>query len=491
MDKKSFKKFAAMLLVVIMVISSFTACGKKNGSEGDDKGTTPTPVAGKDKEDTKTPEDAATPDDTTPEPEVVMDLGGMEIIIADWWTGTPWTERAEADDLTAQEEARFEYLREIQDKYNFTIVQKQFAGWGDSYKENYSMSVISEQPEAQVWLMQNDWVTSLINQGLCYDIATLDNIKLSDSKWNKMVIDQMTTDGIVYAVSWGRFEPRKGVFFNKRLLREAGIDENLPYDLQASGEWTWAKFEELVAKTTIDKDSDGVPDTYGMKSFSPHLFESAIYSNNATFIRQDENGDYYNATNEPQFLEALQWVCSLLEKGYEMPNPPDSEWDYFNAAFADGKAAFQVYEDYRAGTLKDIMEDDYGFVIFPKGPQAEGYHTNIFQNVAIIPSCYDKETAEKIAFALNLWANPTPGYEEDWQTPYYQKYRDTRAVDETLTLFYEPGVAVINLSTRIAGIDLGDSLFWDLYALGKTPAEKIEALQAPWQVYIDEANKKK
>lgn len=492
MNKKSLKRLATMLLVAIMVVASFTGCGKKNGADTDTKNTnTPAPTNGEDKKGEDTP---ATTEAPTPTEEPVMDLGGMEIVIADWWSGTTWVEdeaKAIADGtLTAQQEARYDYLHEIQEKYNFTIVKKQFAGWGDSYKENYSMSVISEQPEAQVWMMQSDWVVSLVNQGLCYDWSKLTNIDLSEDKWNEAVTESMSKGAAIYGTSWGKFEPRAGVFFNKRLLKEAGIDENLPYDLQKSGEWTWAKFEELLDKLTYDKDGDGVNDAFGMYSGSMYLFPTAVLSNEAAFVRQDENGNYYNATNEPAFLEAVQWVCSLIEKGYEMPSPPDSEWDYFNAAFPDGKAAFQVYQDYKAGTFKDVMEDDYGFVLFPRGPKASTYHTNIFENVAVIPSCYDAETADKIAFALNLWANPTPGYEDDWMTGYYEKYRDTRAVEETLATFYEPDVCVTELHTKVPGLDLGPLFFWDLYSLAKTPAELIEANQAPMQVYLDEVNKK-
>lgn len=45
-------------------------------------------------------------------------------------------------------------------------------------------------------------------------------------------------------------EPRKGVFFNKRLLNDAGVDPEEIYDLQAKGEWTWEAFEALCEKLT-------------------------------------------------------------------------------------------------------------------------------------------------------------------------------------------------------------------------------------------------
>jgi hypothetical protein len=146
-------------------------------------------------------------------------------------------------------------------------------------------------------------------------------------------------------------------------------------------------------------------------------------------------------------------------------------------------------EEYRVGTWKD-MKDDFGFVLFPKGPKAKDYRTYFWDNVAVIPSCFDAETADKIAFAYNLYTNPTPGYEDEdsWKDSYYSSFRDERAVDETLALMYKDGIGTVNYLSMIPNISLGD-IAWDVYALGSTPAEKIEAISGTWQAAIDEANK--
>lgn len=111
--------------------------------------------------------------------------------------------------------------------------------------------------------------------------------------------------------------------------------------------------------------------------------------------------------------------------------------------------------------------------------------------VAVIPSCYDKETAEKIAFAYNLWTNPTPGYEDDkdsWKDGYYTKFRDERAVDETLTMMFDSAIVNTDYSDFVFGLNLG-TIIWDTYALVSTPAEKIEQVSDSWQALIDDANK--
>lgn len=469
--KKSMRKCLTSVTIAAVCVSSFTGCGNSkdvsvNETSSPDTVATEAPAA-----ETEAPE------------EVAMDLGGMEIIIGDWWSSGE-----EAEPQTAQEEATREYRQMIQEKYNFTMKQVSLGGWGE-HQETFTVSTMAEDPAAQIFVMAQGFVAQPLANGLFYDLSTLENFDFSEEKWNQQVIEQMTQGDAIYGMAAGRSEPTFGVFWNKRLFKEAGIDPNLPYDLQASGEWTWEKFEELCTKLTIDKDNDGINDTYAMANFSPEYYLAATMSNDAQFIGIDENGKYYNATTKPEFLEAMQWATSLIEKGYEMKQPEDAEWDWFISAFHDAKVAMQIAGEYKVGTWAD-MEDDFGFVLFPKGPKASDYRREVGDNIMVIPACYDKETAEKIAFAYNLWSNPTPGYEDedDWKSSYYTAFRDERAVDETLAKMYEPGVGRVSYLPLIYGLSYGD-IVYDVYALGSTPAEKIEAVAGTWESLINDANK--
>ena len=169
-----------------------------------------------------------------------------------------------------------------------------------------------------------------------------------------------------------------------------------------------------------------------------------------------------------------------------MPQPEGSEWDWFIQAFIDGKVAMQCAEQYKVGTWKD-MDDDWGFVIFPKGPKGE-MMTVFTENTVVMPATLDKERAEDVAFAYNLYTETTPGYEdEDWKTQYYTLFRDARAVEETLPLFYEPGHGTISLLAMIPGIDYGD-VTYDLDAGALSPKEAVEKVQAQWQAHINASN---
>ncbi|HEX3022668.1 MAG TPA: extracellular solute-binding protein [Lachnospiraceae bacterium] len=478
--KKGLKKCLLVLLVLSMTV--LTACGgKKTDKEVSSTGTDA--QESKEQETTDVKETEETAETATEAEEPAMDLGGMEIIIGDWWSSGE-----EAEPTTAQQEATQEYRKMIQEKYNFTIKQVNVADF-DTYQETFTTSTMAEDPAASIFMMAPSWISQPLANGLIYDLSTLKNFDLTEAKWNQSVTKQMTYGNSIYGMASGKPEPKLGLYWNKRLFKEAGLDPDLPYELQASGEWTWKKFEELCKKLTIDSNNDGKIDSYAMANFSPDFFRAAVISNNAQFIGKDESGKFFNATTDPNFLESLQWVTKLIEDGYEMPTPEDAEWDWFIAAFHDGKAAMHFGEQYRTGTWSD-MKDDYGFVLCPKGPKSDTYATYFGDNIAVIPSCFDAETAEKIAFAYNLWTNPTPGYEdvEDWKDFYYTRFRDERAVDETLSMMYEDGIAREEYLPFVYGTSFGDFAY-DLYALVSTPAEKIEAVSGMWQSLIDDANK--
>ncbi|MDE7211091.1 MAG: extracellular solute-binding protein [Lachnospiraceae bacterium] len=485
--RKKGQKLAAIMVSLAMA-ASMTACGGESNEEEASNNVTNTPKPTQSADgDNNEPSQGADPAVTTPEPtevpEKYRDLGGMEIIIADWWSN-----ETEEEPKTAQEEATREYRREIQEKYNFTIKQVRIGEWGD-HQETFVLSTMANTPSGSLFMMDQGFIAKPLANNLFYDLATLESFDFSESKWNYAVIDEMTQGDHIYGMASGKPEPRGGVFWNKRLFEDAGLDPDLPYDLQASGEWTWEKFEELCGKLTRDTNNDSIPDTYAMASFSVDMFKALVASNGAEFIGINDDGTYYNATGSPEFLEALQFGVKLIEAGHEMPAPEGSDWDWFIPAFHDAKVAMTFAEQHKVSTWSD-MDDNWGFVMAPAGPN--GQSTTVFaDNVVVMPSCFDAETANKIAFAYNLYTNPTPGYEDDddWKTGYYDRFRDERAVDETLELMYEEGRGVVWYLPLVYGTSYGD-IIYNVYGLYDTPAEKIETVSATWESLIEDANTK-
>lgn len=411
------------------------------------------------------------PDGTT------VDLGGMEITLADWFSKEP------AEPSTAYEEATQDYRDYIQETYNFKIGSKKLSGYG-TYLENFTSFATSGGDENYVFCMDNSFLTKPMLSDLFYDLAKLDVFDFDEEKWNSSITYMTRMGDSVYGMRAEATEPRGGVFWNKRLFQEAGIDPDLPYDLQAKNEWNWTTFEDLCKQLTRDTDNDGVANYWAMTSFSGDIMNAAIASNGAQLIDRDENGNFYLAANSEEFLEAYDWI-SYMRQNYEMPSKSNGGeiWDYMYGSFMDAEAAMIVTEEYKAPVFNEGMDDDYGFVMFPHGPKVDecvGYSKD---NTYVIPSCYDEDRAWKIAFAYNLYTEPTPGYDEDddWKAAYYTRYRDERAVDETLELMRTHQRALIYPLVPKANSD--NEYYWNIDS--ETGAERYEIKKDEYQSFID------
>lgn len=465
--KANMKKLLAMGLSVVLAVGCLTGCGGGSDSSSTSGDTAKTGDEGGSSSSKKT----------------FDDLGGMSIKIGDWYTSE---DTGETDYAKATED----YRKEIMEKYNFKINRESAYSYTDQ-QETYVNGVMSNSPSCQLFYLYQEMVSAPLMKGLMYDLKTLPEFDFTEEKWNQTVVELMSIGNGIWGMS-PENEPRGGVFFNKRMLKEAGISEDEPYDLQKDGKWTWSKFEEYCKKLTVDADGDGKTDQYALASFSKYYLPMCAANNNATFVSRDKDGNYQNATGSKEFLEAMNWGMSLMDKGYIMPKPDGAAWDWYKAAFRDGEVAMQTAEVYEISAFAS-MEDDWGFVMFPyneKNKDATN-KTTPNDNIVVMPSCFSAEEAEKIAFAYDLYTEATPGYDLDdaWKQTYYDQFRDDRAVDETLTMMHEQEHIQTSYLPLISDLDYGDFCY-AVYAGATTPAKKIEAISSKWDSKISDMNKK-
>ena len=474
--KTGMRKTIAAGLVVILTVGTLTGCESGSGSSGDS-------ASGAASTGSVSSDGTLTDSSSGAGKKTFDDLGGMEIVIGDWYT-------ADTDATTDYQKDTEKYRKEIMDTYNFTIRRETAYAYQDQMT-TYVNGTMANNPACQLfYLHQEMGVSEPLMKGLMKDLSRLPEFDFTEEKWNPTVIERMSIGNGIWGMNT-EAEPRSGIFFNKRMLRGAGIPEDEPYDLQASGEWTWAKFEEYCKKLTKDTDGDGKTDQYAMASFSKDYLPMCAANNNANFVSRDEDGKYVNAITTDEFRYAMNWGMSLIDQGYIMPKPdPNVAWDWFTAAFRDGEAAMQTAQAYQISAFAN-MKDDWGFVMFPyneKNPDATN-KTIPIDNIIVMPSCFDDATAEKIAFAYDLYTEPTPGYtlEDVYKEDYYPKFRDDRAVDETLMMMREEDHKRADYVDMISDIDYGDYCY-GVYALASTPAKKVEELSTQWDKMISNAN---
>ncbi|WP_026505597.1 ABC transporter substrate-binding protein [Butyrivibrio sp. NC3005] len=413
-----------------------------------------------------------------------VDLGGMEIIIRDWWSGDP------TDPANEYEEAVKEYRDWIQETYNFTIKPQAMSDWGTTPTDFVDYATTGGDENYIFTLRDDPAITSAMANGLMYDLSTLDCLDFKSDKFQRNLLHEQYSSGDhIYAMFAGYSEARTGVYFNKRLLKDAGVDPESIYDMQKDGTWTWDAFEELLSKVQKDKDNDGVIDVYGLTLNEGVMTSEAIFANNGSYIDKDKDGKFKYNLESPETLEALEW-CVKIYKKYDMPDPEGAEWDYYKEAFLNGQAAFLVEDEYAGcpGNFLEDMKDEVGFVMFPKGPKADDYINVWCNNPVAIPACYDKEKAWKLAFAWNLYTNPPKGYED--YNGYLSTARngifDSRAVDETIAMMTEKGK--IAYHSMIPNLNLGSDFVWNI-GPDAVVSEQVEKIRDTWKSYVDDANK--
>jgi ABC-type glycerol-3-phosphate transport system substrate-binding protein len=421
-----------------------------------------------------------------------VDVKGLDIVIGNWWADYDVKTYQPQNDAA---ERTLAWRTKIQRDHGFTMSERNIAGWGEMQQLAVT-SIMAGKPAAQVFVLQPDWAMALKKQDLLYPVSDIKNNNLTSPqpvergqiapRWNPNSIKDFTINNKIYAFSEGvNLTNAQVVFFNKRLFREAGIDPNFPYDQQKAGTWTWAVFLDMCKKLTRDINNDGIIDTYALpRDLSTDILDAILSSNGATYVDKDpRTGRFVNATNRPEFMEGLQFAIRLNTEGVMKPRPENTNWDWYKAEFADGNVAMRIDESYVWGELQN-MRDDWGVVLFPKGPRSSNYRIFTRENILAIPRSYDEKMAEKIMYALQLWYTPVT---DDWKSSMYNTFRDSRAVDETVALIRDTSLHMPKHYVFISGLNRG-GIAWEMWYHEGDPAQLIEAVSSDWNAKIADTN---
>ena len=413
-------------------------------------------------------------------------LRGMNIVIGNWWSNY---DPAVFQARTESEERTLDYRKRLLQEYNFKMQDKNIGSWGEM-AQIASTSIMAGRPAANVFRLQADWALALYRQNLLYPVGTRRVINWSSTtpvEWNRHVTTAFTFSGKTYAFTdgYGGSSQAAVVVWNKRLFREAGLDPDLPYDLQKAGTWTWERFLEIAKKLTRDVNNDGIIDTYAMPSdLSTEILDALVSSNGANYVMRDKNSMLYNSSNTPEFLEAVRFYIRLRDEGVMKPKPEGAAWNWHIPEFQDSKVAMRIDQQYITGDMR-VMRDDWGMVVPPKGPRSKNYVIFNSENVMVIPARgYTDAQVDAILWAVQSWVTPA---DTDWRSGMYPNFRDRRAVDETMVLIRDQKLWQWKYHLHVPGLNRG-GIAWEIWHHDGEPAQLIEAVSNNWNALIADAN---
>ncbi|MBR5032929.1 MAG: hypothetical protein IKX70_04615 [Treponema sp.] len=413
-----------------------------------------------------------------PSTKKAYDFGGIDVVIFDYWTGP---EPAAPTNKAQEDQAA--YRQYLMDTYNFTC--KQIGdGWGEHPTEVANYCITGDDSEARIFIIDGRSAIPGYLQGLWADVSNVPGVDWKDKKWNKAVCSVLPG----YTFSADSPEPRAALFFNKRILKDNGFDPDEPYNLQKEGKWTWQTFEDMCAALTKDTDNDGVIDQYAMSSFNSEFIIPALLGNGTSLVKTDANGNYYLNTDD-KVLESFTWAMNMFDK-YQLP-ANGGNWDYYKTGFTNGTAAFMADQQYQSnkGQMLQDMKDDWGMVCWPSKEEGKVFTTNQ-DNMLVVPAFYSQDKVNKIVKIYDLWTDPVPGYDDDdaWKENFYDNFRDTRAVDETMAMMRENSKAFTEwLLPNFR--DNYSKIVWSWSDTPwETPQQGLERVGNELQGYLDDIN---
>jgi ABC-type glycerol-3-phosphate transport system substrate-binding protein len=414
-------------------------------------------------------------------------MGG--VTIGNWWSNYDVNTEVPKSDY---DERLLDYRKRLlKENDDIVIRTKEIASWNEM-SQIAATSIMAGKPAAQVFVLQPDWALTLYRQKLLFPVSdnkVVDLRKTSPVDWNKTVNDTFTFDKKIYAFQAGYGDSLHAavLVWNKRLFREAGLDPNLPYDLQKNGKWTWDEFLKICKQLTRDTNNDGRIDIYAMpRDLSTEILDAFVSSNGAMYVDKASNGKLFlkATTKNPEFLEAVQFFMKLRDEKVMMPRPEGSEWNWHIPAFNDGKVAMRIDQHYIAHNDLGNMKDDWGLVLPPKGPRSRNYVVFTDENVMVVPKTYNRDQVDAIMWAVQAWLTPI---DNNWKASLYQIYRDRRAIDETWVLIRDPKFNQWKHHLHVPGLNRG-GIAWEIWFHDGEAAQLVEAVTPQWNALIEDAN---
>lgn len=175
------------------------------------------------------------------------------------------------------------------------------------------------------------------------------------------IIEQGTYNGELYTIGYS--ESGVGIYYNREMLEEAGVDiETLP---TVDNPWTWDEFKDLLEILTQHYDAPAIDMGFDdhsewlLYAFSPFVWSAGGEITNETGT---EAVGYFDS-EETQL--AFEFIQNLVKEGYSTITPIDN-------GFHTGEYPLFMSGSWTMQELDNEYQDiDYGIMPYPVSPNTE------------------------------------------------------------------------------------------------------------------------
>lgn len=298
-----------------------------------------------------------------PEPGEAAGYDEGEEYLSIWVHSIEDTEEGEAYRQSVErfnEEYDGQYFADIE------FVPRNDSGGGYSDKVNASV-MAGGLPD--VLTVDGPNISAYAANGIIQPLAEL--TEEEEGEYLPSIIEQGTVDGELYAL--GLMESSVGLYYNREILEEAGIE--VP---EADDPWTWQEFLEILEKLKpLMEEKDGYPldMSFPVGETSIYYFAPFVWSGGGELVSDDGLAvdGYFNSE---QTAAAMEYFRTIVENGYMSEAPIDKLFESGRAAFKfDGawevNTVYTSYPDIELGVAPYIVSGDWdGGTYTPTGSWA-------------------------------------------------------------------------------------------------------------------------
>ncbi|WP_152658597.1 ABC transporter substrate-binding protein [Oceanobacillus sp. CFH 90083] len=188
-------------------------------------------------------------------------------------------------------------------------------------------------------------------------IAPVDEYLTNKDDLLPSIIEQGTYDDQMYAVGFS--ESGVGIFYNKQMFEEAGVDlDSLP---TVDEPWDWNQFLELNETLHNEFDKPVIDMGFDDKSeWLMYAFTPFLWSQGGDVVSEDGT-TAEGILNDENSVKAITFIQDMVKNGYSTITPVDK-------GFHTGEYAMKFGGSWTIAELEEYPDIEYGVMPYPTSP---------------------------------------------------------------------------------------------------------------------------
>ena len=494
---KKFTKLLCLVLALLMLVSTFAACGGDSGTTNPGSQNTPTtdkPATDKPSSGTEDgPADRNSVKDTVP---TTLDFGGEKMVFFvrndnEMWKNEMDVEATTTDTLFDAIYYRNASVEKRLDVTISTIGQSGTFNASNEWNSTLRNAVLTNSSDFEAAAIYASTGSALAVEGLYYNVLNLPHINLDKPWWNQTIRNELTLfDNLYYLggdIAITETTNGMALFYNKNLFGEIYPDNDMDlYKTVNDGAWTIDVLHELIAGAWIDDNNNGVlddGDTAGLKAADDTSGDGGMDAwIPAMGIKLTTIVDDYPMLT---FYDEHTVAAFNKLKNLHKANPGAIVGTGDGTQFTLGNLLFSR-GNLNSGSNFRIMEDKYGLLPLPKyDAEQDDYYTTFDNTSSLIVVLSNCKKLEKVGATLELMAAESykqviPAYFETClKGKYSENPYDAQMYDRILSSF----VFNFGFCYSTKSLDGVGSLFRDLNG---DIAQKYQASKVKYEKALDD-----